>query len=300
MAIAVGKVLDLSGIVQVYNPETGEIRTLDVNGEIFHDEVILANEGAYVAVDMIDGNTITLGSSSTLTIDDEVIPAAAVADVSDNAITFESLQKAVLEGRLDSVTDDGRTLSDDQLATIQARVDALTAGAKIQEEPEQSSQEGVQEERTASEGEVTAGYETLVVNPAFVRDQEELGRDEVVIIPELTFSGQPVVVEGNQATYTLTLDIAPTLPFVVTVNVANQTTQTNDLDLSTQTITFAPGETTQTFTIQTNDDIFADNAEIYQVSVANTQGGGIQNNPMRHYRIKQNNQQFSVFCLLFG
>ncbi|WP_044409505.1 hypothetical protein [Thiomicrospira microaerophila] len=65
MSIAVGKIINATGRVQVLNPETNEIREIENGQEIFFNEVVITADEASLAIDMIDGQTISLGACRT-------------------------------------------------------------------------------------------------------------------------------------------------------------------------------------------------------------------------------------------
>lgn len=177
MSIAVAKVINVTGSVQVLNTQTQEMREVTAGSELFFNEVIITADEATIAMDMIDGKTIALGSDTRFAIDNDVIPAEAVQDLTaDNAITFESLQRAVIEGRFDSVVQDG-DVSPEQAAALQNRIAVLARSAEQVEEPSSSNQEGAELSRIADEGLVTAGYDTGTRAIAFERDYDDTGRD---------------------------------------------------------------------------------------------------------------------------
>ncbi|MDY0137583.1 MAG: hypothetical protein RBS36_10485, partial [Thiomicrospira sp.] len=160
MSIAVAKVISVTGPVQVINIETQQVREVTSGSELFFNEVIITADNATVAIDMIDGKTIALGSDTRFAIDNDVIPAEAVQDLTvDNVITFESLQRAIIEGRFDSVVETSQANAD-QVTNLQNRLAMLARAAQETEEPSSSNQEGVELERIAGEGLVTAGYDT--------------------------------------------------------------------------------------------------------------------------------------------
>ena len=101
-------------------------------------------------------------------------------------------------------------------------------------------------------------------------------------ITTLNLSGDSSVVEGNTATYTLTLDHAPESDLIVTVSVVNVDTVDGDFDFSapetkTQDITILAGQTTATFTIDTADDTVYEGDEKYDVKITGTSGGAFEN-----------------------
>ncbi|MFV8423718.1 hypothetical protein, partial [Vibrio parahaemolyticus] len=160
MAIVVGKIIGIKGTVRVFNTETQEMRVVEEGAEIFLDEVVITEDGATVAIATVDGNTISLGGSSEFVIDNDSVPVAALRELPDAIIgNFESLQAAIIDGNFESVTDAGTTLADEQVDLLRSQAETINTNNEA-EELSSSNQEGVEDERNAETGEVTAGYVT--------------------------------------------------------------------------------------------------------------------------------------------
>ncbi|HEH9420170.1 TPA: hypothetical protein SIA31_004306, partial [Aeromonas sobria] len=92
--------------------------------------------------------------------------------------------------------------------------------------------------------------------------------------PTLTLAGDTNVVEGGKASYTLTISDAPKGNLTVTVVVGHITTDDGDVVEDTREVTILAGETSATFEVETKDDVYAEPAEKFKVSVSGTEGGG--------------------------
>lgn len=102
--------------------------------------------------------------------------------------------------------------------------------------------------------------------------------DVVVAPPALSIADAAAVTEGNDATFTVTLDKAP----VTTVTVMYSTTDGNGptgaiagsdfVSVSNQVLTFNAGETQKTITIRTIDDLAVESAESFGVNLSGPVG----------------------------
>ncbi|WP_314262081.1 immunoglobulin-like domain-containing protein, partial [Cardiobacterium hominis] len=91
--------------------------------------------------------------------------------------------------------------------------------------------------------------------------------------PQISISGSDSVNEGEEATYTVSLDKASDQPVTVTVTLKHG--DSSDADLAqpvTKTLTIPAGETTATFKIATTDDKLPENDEKYSVELSAPQG----------------------------
>ena len=91
--------------------------------------------------------------------------------------------------------------------------------------------------------------------------------------PQISISGSDSVKEGEEATYTVSLDKAGDQPVTVTVTLKHG--DSSDADLAqpvTKTLTIPAGETTATFKIATADDKLPENDEKYTVELSAPQG----------------------------
>ncbi|AZR81739.1 Calx-beta domain-containing protein [Thiomicrospira sp. S5] len=275
MAIAVGEVIGVEGNVQVVDTETGQTRGLGPQGKLYPNETIVTSDNASVSVQLIDGNVIALGRDSRMVLDNDVIPASSINSMTqDQATSFETLQRAVEEGNFDELQQAGDELPPEIAKILEDRSKSLSE--KEEQEPISSSNDEAETYvRTAAEGEVTAGYDTTTSATIIEDETEDDGREnEDGYFSNLELTGLSVVTEGGVATYTLTLDTPPLEAFTVILAVSNVSTTNKDYQAATQTVTFQPGQTSASFTVNTTDDAYAEGNETYQVSVVSTSGGG--------------------------
>lgn len=100
-------------------------------------------------------------------------------------------------------------------------------------------------------------------------------------LPELSISDAATVTEGGLSTFTVTLAEASTEVVTVSVSTSDGTgptgaTQGVDfVGLSNQTVTFAVGETQQTFSVTTIDDATAETTEAFVVTLSDANNASI-------------------------
>ncbi|MDO6528259.1 Calx-beta domain-containing protein, partial [Motilimonas sp. 1_MG-2023] len=93
----------------------------------------------------------------------------------------------------------------------------------------------------------------------------------------LTLSGDSTVVEGETATYKVSVDNAPATDLTVQVIVGHVTTDNGDLIPVTQDVVIAAGTKETSFTVDTLDDAYAEVDETFEVTLGATTGGGYEN-----------------------
>jgi hypothetical protein len=109
----------------------------------------------------------------------------------------------------------------------------------------------------------------------------EIINDQVItkIIDHATIdlSGDTLVYEGKEATYTLSLDKVPTSNVIVTVTLTHDSTQNTDITPNTFDITIQAGLKNKSFNLSNFDDLYLENNEDYKVSITNVTGGDFNN-----------------------
>ncbi len=126
------------------------------------------------------------------------------------------------------------------------------------------------------------GYEKAPALPAAVTTtikDEDGSTEQPKDAPTLTLTGAADVVEGGKASYTLTISDAPKSDLTVKVVVGHITTDNGDVVAETRDVTILAGKTSATFDVETKDDVYAEPAEQFQVSVSGTEGGGYEKAP---------------------
>ncbi|MCZ0752839.1 retention module-containing protein, partial [Aeromonas enteropelogenes] len=97
--------------------------------------------------------------------------------------------------------------------------------------------------------------------------------------PTLILTGDANVVEGGKANYTLTISDAPKTDLTVKVVVGHITTNEGDVQAVTRDLVIKAGTTSVSFDVATLDDVYAEPAEQFRVSVSETSGGGYEQAP---------------------
>ncbi len=97
--------------------------------------------------------------------------------------------------------------------------------------------------------------------------------------PTLTLTGDANVVEGGKASYTLTISDAPKTDLTVKVVVGHITTDSGDVQAVTRDVVIKAGTTSVSFDVATLDDVYAEPAEQFRVSVSEISGGGYEKAP---------------------
>ncbi|NIB39681.1 retention module-containing protein, partial [Pseudomaricurvus alkylphenolicus] len=126
------------------------------------------------------------------------------------------------------------------------------------------------------------GFENVVVDNDVITttivDQvgsdAEPGAEDTATI---SLTGDATVVEGETASYTLSVDLAPVTDLLLDVVTGHVTTDDGDLVPVSVQITIAAGTTSADFTVATLDDAYADSGEQFEVRVQGSTGGGFEN-----------------------
>ena len=108
---------------------------------------------------------------------------------------------------------------------------------------------------------------------------EDGSTDQPKDAPTLTLTGDTNVVEGGKANYTLSISDAPKTDLTVKVVVGHITTDNGDVQAVTREVVIKAGTTSVSFEVATLDDVYAEPAEQFQVSVSETSGGGYEKAP---------------------
>ncbi|MFM5683030.1 choice-of-anchor K domain-containing protein, partial [Aeromonas veronii] len=126
------------------------------------------------------------------------------------------------------------------------------------------------------------GYEKAPALPGAVTTtitDEDGSTDQPKDAPTLTLTGDANVVEGGKANYTLSISDAPKTDLTVKVVVGHITTDNGDVQAVTREVVIKAGTTSVSFDVATLDDVYAESAEQFQVSVSETSGGGYEKAP---------------------
>ncbi|VAW49159.1 T1SS secreted agglutinin RTX, partial [hydrothermal vent metagenome] len=134
--VVVGEVSNLEGMVRAIDPVTQEVRILDIGDVVFKGEVLVTSSPANVILTLNDGEMLILGRNSELFLGSDVVGD----DISEDeaVVDVATLQRFVLEGNFE----------------------ALAEPAAGDASPGSAVEQAALIERTAAEGEVTAGFKT--------------------------------------------------------------------------------------------------------------------------------------------
>ncbi|EAR60921.1 retention module-containing protein [Neptuniibacter caesariensis] len=236
----------------------GSERVLLLGDEVYADEMIRVAPDASIEIAMENGEPVRLDGGQNWLASSETYTESEDFDLSEATADVESIQAAILAGA------DPTEVAEETAAGG----DAPAAGGQGNE-----GSSTVNIERTAEEVDPTAGYSTI----GFGEGDEERPQYEgdliEPVVAEVSISGPASVVEGETATYTVSIDRTPSSDVVVSVVTGNITTENGDLVPVTTDVTILAGTTSATFEVQTLDDFLADNGELYSVSITNVAGG---------------------------
>ncbi|WP_040727020.1 immunoglobulin-like domain-containing protein [Thiomicrorhabdus sp. Kp2] len=137
--------------------------------------------------------------------------------------------------------------------------------------------EGSEDYTVTMSNPVGGGVENVVlgtsqVTTSIVDETSPASEDTATV----SISGSTTVIEGETASYTLTVDRTPTTDLHVTVETGHITTENGDYVPMNTIVTIPAGSTTVNFTIDTNDDAYAETTEDFSVNLTGTSGGGFE------------------------
>ncbi|MFV0662064.1 retention module-containing protein [Denitromonas sp.] len=259
----VATVVAVTGEAYARNAE-GVLRALKAGDALYEGEVLITRNGGRVELATSDGQLLEVQPNESVAI---------TAELSD-ATRPTPQEAAVGDATIDRVVqalEQGGDIDD----ALEAPAAGLAGGA---------GGEGNSFVRLLriTEGVDPLSFEFGTAQPAVPFDFDGgAGDDSTVVAPEvaatLSISGPANVVEGESATYTVSVDRAPTSDLIVNIVTGHVTTDNGDLVPVTQAVTIAAGATSATFTVTTLDDAYADSGETFTASIASTSGGGYEN-----------------------
>ncbi|MCE2573805.1 immunoglobulin-like domain-containing protein, partial [Motilimonas eburnea] len=219
-----------------------------------------------------DTTTITLSGDASVVEGDSASYTVSVDKAPATDLTVQ-----VITGHI--TTDNGDVIAQTQDVVIKAGTTSTDFSVNTLDDAYADNGEKFQ----VSLGNTTAGgYENLVKGTSVVETtiNDQTGTDGNPG-PEdtttITLSGDASVVEGDSASYTVSVDKAPATDLTVQVITGHITTDNGDVIAQTQDVVIKAGTTSTDFSVNTLDDAYADNGEKFQVSLGNTTGGGYEN-----------------------
>ncbi|WP_415888650.1 Calx-beta domain-containing protein [Neptuniibacter sp. SY11_33] len=241
----------------------GTERLLVLGDEIYADEMVRVAPDASIEIAMEGGDPVRLEGGQNWLASSETYIEADNFDLTEAVADVESIQAAILAGA------DPTEVAEETAAGG----NAPAAGGQGNE-----GSSTVNIERTAQEVDPTAGYETT----GFAQGDDALeqfgGINNEQIIPEsieINLVGPATVIEGEVATYTITISRAPTTDMTISVTTGHITTDDGDLVPVVQDVVIPAGQTSVTFDVDTLDDVLADSGERYSANINSISGGGI-------------------------
>ncbi|WP_415881741.1 Calx-beta domain-containing protein [Neptuniibacter sp. QD34_54] len=251
----------------------GTERLLALGDEIYVDEMVRVAADASIEIAMEGGEPVRLEGGQNWLASSETYIEADDFDLTEAVADVESIQAAILAGADPT----------DVAEETAAGGNAPAAGGLGNE-----GSSTVNIERTAEEVDPTAGYETIGFTQGDdtrevfegVNDEQINPEDNEQITPEsvgINLIGPATVIEGEVATYTITITRAPAADMSISVTTGHITTDDGDLVPVVQDVIIPAGQTSVSFNVETLDDVLADGDERFTANIESINGGGISN-----------------------
>ncbi|WP_421262438.1 immunoglobulin-like domain-containing protein [Aeromonas jandaei] len=255
---------ELSGSVTVDAPSDdvyndGSSLTVSITGSSGgnYEQLDTSSKVTTEVADTVDTTTVTLSSATngqTVTEGGSIVYTASVS----NPVTGSPLTVTLSNGVVITIPVGSSSANSDQVPV---------RGDDIYQQGEELL--SVTIDKTSG-----GNYENVVstgtITNTVVDDQDS---------PTLTLTGDANVVEGGKASYTLSISDAPKTDLTVKVVVGHITTDEGDVQAVTRDVVIKAGTTSVSFDVATKDDVYAEPAEQFKVSVSGTSGGGYEKAP---------------------
>ncbi|UZE58808.1 retention module-containing protein [Aeromonas veronii] len=232
--------------VSITGSQGGNYEQLDTSGTVTTD-----------VVDTVDTTTVTLSSATngqTVTEGGSIVYTASVS----NPVTGSPLTVILSNGVVITIPVGSSSAISEPVSV---------RGDDIYQQGEESLSVTIDK---TSGGNYESVVTTGTITNTVVDDQDA---------PTLTLTGDANVVEGSKANYTLSISDAPKTDLTVKVVVGHITTDNGDVQAVTREVVIKAGTTSVSFDVATLDDVYAEPAEQFQVSVSETSGGGYEKAP---------------------
>ncbi|WP_180349321.1 retention module-containing protein [Aeromonas veronii] len=256
---------ELSGSVTVDAPsddvyKDGSSLTVSITGSSGgnYEQLDTSSKVTTDVVDTVDTTTVTLSSATngqTVTEGGSIVYTASVS----NPVTSSPLTVTLSNGVVITIPV-GRSSANSEPVPVR--------GDDIYQQGEESLSVTIDK---TSGGNYESVVTTGTITNTVVDDQDA---------PTLTLTGDANVVEGGKANYTLSISDAPKTDLTVKVVVGHITTDSGDVQAVTREAVIKAGTTSVSFDVATLDDVYAEPAEQFQVSVSETSGGGYEKAPV--------------------
>ncbi|MCE0557802.1 retention module-containing protein, partial [Motilimonas sp. E26] len=264
---------------------TVSIKSITDNDGAFEAVVIEPNQGS-VTTDIIDNDETSLvvnaglnannidvleGEQATFAVN---VGKAAVGSVLTLLLADGTADGSDYEAIYEVSLDDGQTW-----AVSNGQVVLTNGGDQTVLVRTQTIDDAIKElpETYSLNAELVSGTNTLSASgTATITDDSVVTPPTLVDTATLTLSGATNVVEGESATYTVSVDKAPATNLTVQVITGHITTDNGDVIAQTQNVVIQAGTTSTNFTVATSDDAIADSGEQFNVSLGSTTGGSYE------------------------
>ncbi|MCF5841613.1 retention module-containing protein, partial [Aeromonas veronii] len=255
---------ELSGSVTVDAPRDdvyndGSSLTVSITGSSGgnYEQLDTSSKVTTEVVDTVDTTTVTLSSATngqTVTEGGSIVYTASVS----NPVTGSPLTVTLSNGVVITIPVGSSSANSEPVPV---------RGDDIYQQGEESLSVTIDK---TSGGNYESVVTTGTITNTVVDDQDA---------PTLTLTGDANVVEGGKASYTLSISDAPKTDLTVKVVVGHITTDNGDVQAVTREVVIKAGTTSVSFDVATLDDVYAEPAEQFQVSVSETSGGGYEKAP---------------------
>ncbi|MCE2597331.1 retention module-containing protein, partial [Motilimonas cestriensis] len=269
ITVSIKSITDNDGAFEAVNvePNQGTVTTEIVD----NDSTTLTTNADFDAnnVDVVEGEQATFtvnigkaapGSVLTLSLAD------GTADSADYDATFEV---SLDGGQTWSLSDGTVTLTNGGDQTVLVRTQTIDDA--IAESPETYQLNTT----------LVSGNETLTsVGTATINDDVGPNIPTTPGIEDtanLTLTGSNSVIEGQSASYTVTIDKPAVTDLTVQVITGHITTDNGDVIAQTQNVVIKAGTLSTDFTVATIDDAIEEGNEQFNVTLGTTDGGGFEN-----------------------
>lgn len=256
MPAAIGQVVFISGKVLAIDI-SGQQRELSSGARVYPGEtVITEGNDSRLVLEMHNGQLITLGRNDQLALDSDVYDPEQMP-FEEGMMSVENIQDA---------------LQNDPNFDPSHLEAAASGGAML------SDSSALPNLITHDMGDVGFGFlDTTGISDQFLFDNVYIAdehHDPNLNFPTLTLSGLDMVIEGNQAIYSLSLNTSAVTDLIIEITISHIDTSNGDITPEVRSLTIAAGSSRVDFTVATLDDYISDSGERFNVAITGTTGGG--------------------------
>jgi len=254
----------------------GVARTLEVGAAVYLNDVLRTEEGSALVIRLVDGRRVDLGWNDELVLDREVFDPGTLRDADGVAAQVEAAQRAILAGQ-----DPTQVLPPPAAGLAPGAATPSSEGGHSFVVLDLTGQRVTPESGFETEG-LQLTFPLIVRDPLLAGEQPELPPPLSVppeLLPELPTvaisDGVPAPqaenAEGSAITFTVTLSGPAEAGVTVDYATVNGSA-VSGMDFVGQAgaVTFTPGETEKTITVQlVDDDVIEPRPETFTVDLSN-------------------------------